>query len=299
MLVESDLAEPSAGHVVVKMAGAGLNPIDYKTRKGLGFVAEQIKPSLPWSPGYDLAGEIVAVADNVSRWKPGDRVFGMVGFPLKGGACADYPEVAADALVPAPGNLPLADCGAIPLAALTAWQALFEVGDLQPGSRVLIHAAAGGIGHFAVQFAKNRQCHVIATASVANQAFLKNLGVDEVIDYHQDDFTDKCSDIDFILDSIGGDVGLRSIGLLANYGQLVTVPTNTAQAIIDAGHLQKRNVKGMTVQLNVAQLTEITGLIKKGKVRVHVSERIPLAEISRGHDALEHGHTCGKIIVVP
>jgi NADPH2:quinone reductase len=290
---------PSAGHVVIKMAGAGLNPIDYKTRLGLGFVAAQIKDTLPWSPGYDLSGNVVAVADDVDCWQAGDKVFGMIGFPLQGGACADYVQVRADVLVAAPENIPLSDCGAVPLAALTAWQSLFDAGNLHPESRVLIHAAAGGVGHFAVQFAKARQCYVIATASAKNHDFLRSLGVDEVIDYQQQDFTKQCTDIDFVLDSMGGDIGLKSIGVLAQYGQLVTVPTNTAQQIIDAGHRQHCNVKGMTVQVNVAQLQEIAALIRSGKVIVSVSQRVSLENIATGHDLLESGHTRGKLVVVP
>jgi NADPH2:quinone reductase len=287
------------GHVIVKMAGAGLNPIDYKTRKGLGFVAAQIKNSLPWTPGYDLSGEIVAVADDVDLWKVGDKVFGMVGFPLAGGACAEYVCASADVLVAAPENIPLSDCAAVPLAALTAWQSLFDAGNLQAGSRVLVHAAAGGVGHFAVQFAKSRQCYVMATASAKNHDFLESLGVDEVIDYQKHDFTQLCTNIDFVLDSMGGDIGLKSIGVLAKYGQLITVPTITAQQIIDAGHQQHQNVKGITVQVNVAQLQEIAALIQDNKVVVSIAQRIPLESLAKGHDFLESGRTRGKLIVVP
>lgn len=295
----TEIPVPAAGQVVVKMAGAGLNPIDYKTRKGLGFVAAQIKNLLPWSPGYDLSGEVVAVADDVECWQVGDNVFGMVGFPLMGGACAEYVCASADVLAAVPENIPLSDCAAVPLAALTAWQALFDAGNLQAGSRVLVHAAAGGVGHFAVQFAKARQCYVIATASAKNHDFLKSLGVDEVIDYQQQDFSQQCTDIDFVLDSMGGDIGLKSLDVLAQYGQLVTVPTITAQQIIDAGHLKHLNVKGITVQVNVAQLQDIARLIKGGKVVVSIEQRIPLESLAMGHDMLESGRTRGKLVVVP
>lgn len=298
-MAESLTAKPSAGNVIIKMAGAGLNPIDYKTRKGLGFVAAQIKDHLPWTPGYDVAGEIVALGEGVTRWKLGDSVFGMIGFPLAGGACAEYPQVAESDLITAPANVRLSDCAAIPLVALTAWQALFEAGNLKAGSRILIHAAAGGVGHFAVQFAKARQCHVIATASVDNHEFLLSLGADEVIDYRTEDFAARCQDIDFVLDCIGGDVGLRSIDLLAEGGQLITVPTVTAQAIVESGAIKKRHVKGLTVKPNTAQLKEIADLISSGKVRVLVARRIPLCQIAEGHDDLELGHTRGKLIVVP
>ena len=171
-VVQSPVPAPAGGQVLVRVHGAGMNPIDWKTRKGLGFAARQIEHSLPWTPGYDIAGEVVAVGDEVTTLTPGDRVMGMVGFPAAGGGYAEYALAAADELAIVPEELDLVAAGAWPLAALTAWQALFEVAKLDSGQKILIHAGAGGVGHLAAQFALERGAHVIATASAGNRDFL-------------------------------------------------------------------------------------------------------------------------------
>jgi len=174
-LTEKDRPEPAAGEIRVKVSAAGLNPIDYKTRKGLGFVAGQISAQLNdnngWGPGYDMAGVIDAVGEGCGDWHVGDRVMGMIGFPLSAGACAEYVITTPELLCIVPDNLDLESAAGVPLAALTAWQALFEVGSINEGDKVLIHAAAGGVGHFAVQLAKSRGAYVIATASSHNHDF--------------------------------------------------------------------------------------------------------------------------------
>ena len=143
----STIPEPGADEVLLRVAGAGLNPIDWKTRKGLGFAARQIEDHLPWTPGYDVSGEVIAVGPDVTTLAPGDRVMGMVGFPAGGGGYSQYTVARADELAIVPEELDLVTAGALPLAALTAWQALFEVAELEAGQKVLIHAGAGGVGH--------------------------------------------------------------------------------------------------------------------------------------------------------
>lgn len=296
---EIDIPAPKAREVIVRMAGAGLNPIDYKTRKGLGFVATQISDTLPWSPGYDLSGTVVAVGSEVSQWQLGDHVYGMIGFPLIGGGYGDYVSVTESELARAPSSIPLASAGGIPLAALTAWQALFVSGDLKPGSRILIHAAAGGVGHFAVQFAKARGCFVVATASEVNHAFLNQLGVDQVIDYVNQDFCEHCAPVDFVLDCIGGDVGIRSLSLLKPEAQLVTVPTITAAHIIAAAENMDVRVFGLTVKPDPEMLAHITHLVDEGDVLVYINQSFSLDNVAEAHFLLEKGHTQGKLILIP
>lgn len=296
-VVRSDLPTPAEGQVLVRVHGAGLNPIDWKTRKGLGFAARQIENSLPWTPGYDLAGEVVAVGEEVTTLTPGDRVMGMVGFPAMGGGYSEYALAEADELAIVPEELDLVTAGGLPLAALTAWQALFEVAKLEAGQKILIHAGAGGVGHFAVQFARERGAHVIATASAGNRDFLAELGVHEVIDYRTTDIVEECYGLDVVLDLIGGDTGKRSLHTLGEQGVLVTIPTVTADEIISEAEAMGLRAHGMTVRPDVFHLDEIAELIEDGDVRVHIEKAFPLEDVAQAHEMLEGGHVRGKLVL--
>lgn len=296
-VVQSPVPAPAGGQVLVRVHGAGMNPIDWKTRKGLGFAARQIEHSLPWTPGYDIAGEVVAVGDEVTTLTPGDRVMGMVGFPAAGGGYAEYALAAADELAIVPEELDLVAAGALPLAALTAWQALFEVAKLESGQKILIHAGAGGVGHLAAQFALERGAHVIATASAGNRDFLAELGVHEVIDYRTTDILEECYGLDVVLDLIGGDTGKRSLQTLGEQGVLVTIPTVTADEIISAAEAMGLRAHGMTVRPDVFHLDEIAELIEDGDVRIHIEEAFPMTAVAQAHGLLEGGHVRGKLVL--
>lgn len=296
-LDQTDVPRPGDGQVCVRVVGAGLNPIDWKTRQGLGFAALQIQDSLPWTPGFELGGEVVAVGDQVSTLSPGDRVMGLVGFPDTGGCYAEYALARADELVIVPDELDLVSAGGLPLAALTAWQALFEMADLQPGQKVLVLAGAGGVGHFAVQFARVHGAHVIATASVSNHDFLAELGVHEVIDYHTADIREECYGLDVVIDLVGGETGRQALHTLAHDGVLITLPTNTADEIVTAAEALALRAHGMTVRPDVFHLEEIAELVEDGDVRVHVDTVVSMAEITGAHRLLEQGHVRGKIVI--
>ena len=296
-VAQAPVPEPREGEVVIRVHGAGLNPIDWKTRKGLGFAARQIENRLPWTPGYDAAGEVVAVAEGVTTLAPGDRVMGMVGFPAGGGAYAEYTLARADELAIVPDELDLVTAGAVPLAALTAWQALFEVARLESGQKILIHAGAGGVGHFAVQFALERGAHVVATASPGNRDFLAELGVHEVIDYHTTDVAEECYGLDVVLDLVGGETGKRSLHTLSETGVLVTIPTVTADDIVSAAEAMGLRAHGMTVRPDVFHLDEIAELIEDGDVRVHIEQAFPLDQVQAAHALLEGGHVRGKLVL--
>lgn len=296
-VVRSDLPTAAEGQVLVRVHGAGLNPIDWKTRKGLGFAARQIENSLPWTPGYDIAGEVVSVGEQVTTLAPGDRVMGMVGFPALGGAYSEYALAQADELAIVPEELDLVTAGGLPLAALTAWQGLFEVAKLEAGQKILIHAGAGGVGHFAVQFARERGAHVIATASAGNRDFLAELGVHEVIDYRTTDIVEECYGLDVVLDLIGGDTGKRSLHTLGEQGVLVTIPTVTADEIISEAEAMGLRAHGMTVRPDVFHLDEIAELIEDGDVRVHIEKAFPLEDVAQAHEMLEDGHVRGKLVL--
>lgn len=296
-VAEADAPVPAENQVLVRVHGAGLNPIDWKTRKGLGFAARQIENSLPWTPGYDVAGEVVEVGAKVTTLVPGDRVMGMIGFPAGGGGYAQFALAAPDELAIVPEELDLVSAGALPLAALTAWQALFEMAKLESGQKILIHAGAGGVGHFAVQFALERGAHVIATASAGNRDFLAELGVHEVIDYRTTDIGEECYGLDVVLDLIGGDTGKRSLHTLAEQGVLITIPTVTADEIISAAEDMGLRAHGMTVRPDVFHLDEIAELIEDGEVKIHIEHAFPLEEVAQAHEQLEGGHVRGKLVL--
>ena len=296
-VTDSPVPVPGDGEVLIRIHGAGLNPIDWKTRRGLGFVASQIENSLPWTPGYDAAGEVVAVADDVTTLAPGDRVMGMIGFPVSGGSYAQYAVARADEVAIVPDELDLVTAAGVPLAALTAWQALFEVARLEAGQKILIHAGAGGVGHFAVQFALERGAHVIATASAKNRDFLAELGVHEVIDYHTTDVADECYGLDVVLDLVGGEAGKRSLRTLSDSGVLVTVPTVTADEVVSAAEAMGVKAHGMRARPDVFHLDEIAELIEDGDVKVHIDQVFALEQAGEAHDLLEAGHVRGKLVL--
>jgi len=296
-VTESPIPQPGEREVLVRVHGAGLNPIDWKTRKGMGFVATQIENSLPWTPGYDAAGEVVDVGEGVTTLVPGDRVMGMIGFPVTGGAYAEYAIADAEDLAIVPEELDLIAAAGVPLAALTAWQALFEVAELESGQKILIHAGAGGVGHFAVQFALERGAHVIVTASSRNRDFLAELGVHEVIDYHTTDFTEECYGLDVVLDLVGGETGKRSLQTLSDSGVLVTIPTVTADDVVSAAEAMGVRAHGMRSRPDAFHLDEIAELIEDGDVKVHVDQVFSLDQVQAAHELLEGGHVRGKLVL--
>ncbi len=298
-LREIALPEISAGHVLIRVMSAGLNPVDWKTRKGLGFVAAQIKDALPWTPGFEAAGVVEQIAPDVTGFKPGDRVMGIVGFPSGGGGYAQFALADENHLVKCADTLDLQTAGAIPLAALTAWQALFTVGRLLDGQIVLIHAAAGGVGHFAAQFARWKGASVIGTASEKNRDFLKSLGVDEVIDYKTQKFTEECENIDLVIDGIGGQTGIDSLKVLRPGGTVVTLPTLTAAQVAAAAEGSSHHVKGMTMTPDSHDLAQIAALCAEKKVAVSVQKSFTLDEAPEAHRLLETGSVRGKLLFNP
>lgn len=298
-LARAPVPEPGPREVRVRVAGAGLNPIDWKTRRGLGFVAQQIRDRLPWTPGFDISGTVVAVGEGARRWTVGDRVCGLVGFPAAGGGYAEQIVVAEDSLCRVPENLDLVPMGALPLAGLTAWQGLFEHGGLKPGAKILIHAAAGGVGHLAVQLAKTVDAHVIATASDENADFLTGLGADEVIDYQREDFLEACYGLDLVLDLVGGEVGKRSAQCLGEHGMLVTVPTNTAADVKAEAEKLGLQAINYTVRPDTEQLEALLDYAVAGELQVHIEAEYHLGDAAAAQRRLEDGHVRGKLILVP
>ncbi|GAA4619646.1 NADP-dependent oxidoreductase [Saccharopolyspora hordei] len=290
--VELPRPEPGPSEVLVEVHAAGLNPTDWKHRAHELFLG---KP--PYVLGWDVSGVVVEVGTGVTLHKPGDEVFGMLPYPHGVGSHAEYVTGPARAFVRKPSSVDHVQAGAIPLAALTAWQALVDTADLQAGQRVLIHAAAGGVGHLAVQIAKARGAHVIGTASAGKHEFLRGLGADELIDYREVDFAEAVHDVDVVLDPIAGDYRSRSLRTLRPGGVLVSILPYGEEEL--AAEAAERGVRAelMLVEADQAGMRAIADLVESGRLRAEIAATYPLAEAAKAHAQGETGRTTGKIVL--
>jgi NADPH:quinone reductase-like Zn-dependent oxidoreductase len=284
--------KPQAGEVLVRVHAAGVNPIDWKVREG--HMKDFWPHKFPLILGWDLSGVVEKVGPGpaaAGRFKIGDEVYGLPD-PTRNGAYADYMVVRESELALKPKSLHHIRAATVPLAALTAWQSLFDTAQLQPGQRVLIHAGSGGVGHLAVQLAKWKGAYVFATASTKNQDSLRKLGVDEPIDYTQQRFKHIAGNIDIVLDTIGGETQERSLSVLKKGGILVSLvqPPSEEKA-------KELGVRAIFLggQPNGAQLAEIAKIIDSGKLAPIIDRIFPLSEARRAHELSRSGHTHGKI----
>jgi len=291
VLEEAPRAQAGVGEVLIRVHAAGVNPLDWKARAG--HVKAWLPHKLPLIPGWDVSGVVEAVAPGGTAFKVGDAVYGMLDF-MRDGAYAEYVAAQTLNLALKPTSIDYTQAAAVPLAALTAWQALFEVAGLQSGQTVLIHGAAGGVGHFAVQFAKWKGARVIVTASAGNENFLRELGADEVIDYRNTKFEKAVQDVNVVLDTIGGDTQQRSWQVLKKGGILVaTLGISSPEGARDHGV----RGEGILVHPDAAQLTQIAALIDAGKMKPAVASILPLAEAAQAHELSQTGHVRGKIVL--
>lgn len=284
--------EPRANEMLVRVHAASLNPTDWKHRAGGGFLGDP-----PFILGWDLSGVVEAVGVGVARFQPGDEVIGMLSYPFGHGSHSEYVVAPARVFTKKPVSLDHIQAAALPLVSLTAWHALIENADLQPEQRVLVHAAAGGVGHVAVQIAKARGAYVIGTASEPKHDFLRSLGVDEVIDYRTHDFVEVAKDIDAVLDTIGNDTSTRSLLTLRPGGVAVSIlPIGSEDFYREAERLGVRAVR-MLVDSSRADLASIAELAKAGQLRATIAETFPLDRIADAHRLGETGRTTGKIVI--
>jgi NADPH:quinone reductase-like Zn-dependent oxidoreductase len=293
VLVHEDAPRPEAatGEVLIRVTAAGVNPVDWKVRAG--HTREWLQHRLPLIPGWDVSGVVEAVGPDVSGLKAGDEVFGMLDL-TRDGAYAEYAVARASDMARKPASVSHIHAASLPIAALTAWQALFDVARLAPGQTVLIHGAAGGVGHFAVQFAKWKGAQVIVTASARNTGFVRELGADRVIDYQTTRFEEAVNGVDVVLDTIGGDTQQRSWQVLKKGGVLVsTLGIATPQAARDFG------VRGeeMFVRADAGQLGQIAALVEAKQVRPYIASTPALADAAKAHEQSETGHVRGKIVL--
>ncbi|GAC1469755.1 MAG: NADP-dependent oxidoreductase [Chamaesiphon sp.] len=283
--------QPESGQVLIRVQAAGINPLDWKIRSG--YMKQMMDFPLPLILGIDVAGTVEAVGEGVTHLQIGQEVYGMADMALSG-AYAEYALAREGAIAPKPKTLDYVQAASVPVVAMTAWQALFQVGGLEAGQTVLIHAAAGGVGIFAVQFAKLKGARVIGTASAVNLDFVRGLGVDEVIDYKATRFEEAVSDVDMVLDTLGGETQERSWSVLKPGGILVSTvyPPSQETAV-------QRGVRaGMVmVQPDSALLKEIATLLDSGQVKTVVAQVLPLDRVSQAHELSQGGHVRGKLVL--
>lgn len=281
-----DRPVPGPSEVLVRVHAAGVNPVDWKIRGGLG---QRMGLSLPIHLGGEIAGTIEELGDDVSNFKPGDTVYGII--PT--GGFADYAIARADDLAHKPANLDFMDSAAIPLGALTAWQAMFDLAKLQSGQKLLITNSSGGVGSLAVQLAKAKGAHVTAMGSASNEDYIRSLGADRFIDYTTQPFDTMAKDIDVVFDTVGGETFDKAFLPLKKGGFLVTA------VAFPADEADRYGVGAARVfcKANAQQLVSIRQLVEAGQLKATVATVLPLAEIKQALDLSEAGRTRGKIVL--
>ena len=289
--IEAPKPEPEMNEVLVRVHATGLNPTDWKHREfGMGF-----EP--PFVLGWDVSGVVEATGLGVTLFKPGDEVFGMLPYPVGTGAAAEYVTAPARSFARKPAGVDHVQAAAIPLAALTAYQSLVDTADVRAGQRVLIHAAAGGVGHLAVQIAKARGAYVIGTASAGKHDFLRSIGVDEPVDYHAVDVNETIRDVDVVLDTLGGDNPVRSLRTLRPGGLLITILAGGRDELVAAARELGVRAEGLLVEADHAGMKAIAELVESGDLRATIAATFPLAEAAKAHALGETNRTTGKIVL--
>ena len=278
--------EPGSGEVLVKIHAAGVNPVDWKIRDGAG---ERMGMALPIYLGGEIAGTVEKVGEGVENFRAGDAVFGTI----KCGGFAEYVVTNSANLALKPVSLDFVNAAAVPLGALTAWQAMFEVAQLCSGQKILITNASGGVGSLAVQLAKDRGAQVTGMASGRNEEFVPSLGVDEFIDYEKQAFEEVVNNMDVVFDTVGGDTFQKAFRTLRKGGFLATV------VAFPKDEAQKYGVSVARVQCkpNAEQLGLIRELVDTGKLKAHIATVLPLREVKKALELSAAGRTRGKIVL--
>ncbi|MBE9189619.1 NADP-dependent oxidoreductase [Gloeocapsopsis crepidinum LEGE 06123] len=277
--------------ILVQVHAVGVNPVDWKIREG--YMQQGLNHKMPLILGWDVSGVVAKVGSNVNNFQTEDDVYAYTSL-RRNGAYAEYIAIPAHEVAHQPKSLDYIAAASVPVAALTAYQALFDAAKLSAGQTVLIHAAAGGVGSFAVQLAKNKGARVIGTASARNHSFLKELGVDEAIDYNQVHFEDVVYDVDVVFDTIGDEVQEHSWKVLKSGGILVSIVSPPSQSTATQ---HKVRAAFVAVQPNKAQLAEIAALVDAGILKPIVDTVLPLSETRQAHELSQSGHMRGKIVL--
>ena len=297
-LHKQDLPEPTIkeGEVLVQVKAISINPVDVKTRIGKG-AARFFRDEQPIILGWDISG--VVTRTSAEGFEVGDEVFGMVNFPGRGRAYAEYVAASQGHLALKPASVSHEEGAAACLAALTAYQALVTKAKVRPGQRVLVHAASGGVGHYAVQIARHLGAYVIGTSSAANRDFVLSLGAQEHVDYKAVRFEDVVHDVDMVLDTIGGDNIDRSLEVVKPGGTIISIPSGLSESVTE-----KARAKGVfgyhfMVSSNGNDMRELGSLLEKGALKSHIFQVFDFDHMGDAHLAIESGRTVGKIVLKP
>lgn len=296
-ITEVDKPIMNEEQVLIKVKAIGINPVDTKVRAGTSGISKQI--TLPVILGWDVSGSIASVGKNVIQFQTGTDIFGCVGFPRLGNVYAEFTIADPNLLAIKPNNISFEEAAAIPIAGLTAYQAINEELKVSSGQKILIQAAAGGVGHLAVQFAKMNGAFVIGTASEKNEKFLRSLGVDQFIDYKKEKFEDMVHDLDCALDAMGGDVLYRTISCVKEGGNVVCLPSSTKNDPKAIELAKKRNIilTWPMMRNDGQQMRIIARLLQEKKLKVFVDKIFTLDQIAWAHKAVETHQTKGKVVV--
>jgi NADPH:quinone reductase-like Zn-dependent oxidoreductase len=289
-VVETERPAPGPTEILVRVHAAGINPVDWKTRAQEVFLGEP-----PYTIGWDVSGVVEEVGFGSSRFAVGDEVLGMPWFPRQAGAYAEYVTAPSRQFVRKPAGLSHVEAAGLPLAGLTAWQGLVDIANVQPGQRVLIDAAAGGVGHLAVQIAKARGAYVLGTASAAKHDFLRSIGVDEPVDYHDENAT--AGNLDLVYGLVGEPSDLRWITGVRKGGLIVCVPGGVAESVAAKADTLGVRTAPELVEPDQVGLLGLVDLIEAGKLRIHVEQTFPLEEAGKAHELGETGRLSGKIVL--
>lgn len=282
------------GEVLIQVKAISINPVDAKTRTGKGLYGK-LKEQPPIILGWDVSGIITESKSQL--FKVGDEVFGMVNFPGHGKAYAEYATAPAVHLALKPANISHEEAAAATLAALTAWQVLVNHAKIKATDKVLIHAAAGGVGHYAVQIAKHIGAYVIGTSSAKNKDFVIKLGADEHIDYKSQRFEDAAEDLDLVLDTIGGDNIDRSLEVIKTGGTIISIPSGLNEEVTAKASAKGINGYFILVASNGDDMKQLAILLEKGIIKSHVSQTYAFEQLPEAHSAIESGRTVGKIVI--
>jgi NADPH:quinone reductase-like Zn-dependent oxidoreductase len=297
-LVKTDLPvqDISDNDVLVKVKAIGINPVDIKTRKGKGL-ADTLKEYDPIILGWDVSGIITRTGKSVKTLKEGDEVFGMINFPGHGKTYSEYVAAPEAHLALKPANISYEEAAAASMAAITAWQILKEKLKIKHGDKILIHAASGGVGHFAVQMAKYLGAVVTGTASGDNKEFVFSLGASVHIDYEKYLFEDLLNDMDYVVDMIGGKYNDRSLEVLKPGGTIISIPSGASENIAEKAAAKGMNGYFFRVHSDGGNMKEIANLLERGMVKSFISKTFSFDEIRSAHLQIETGKTKGKIVV--
>lgn len=295
-LSEVPMPIPKKGEVLIKVNAISINPVDIKTRKGMALY-NSLKDDEPIILGWDISGEVVEAGEDATQFEIGEEVFGMVNFPGHGKAYAEYVVAPVVHLADKPDQITHQEAAASSLAALTAWQVLMQQAKVQSGERVLMHAAAGGVGHFGVQIAKYLGAYVIGTGSDVNYDFVKELGADEYVDYNHERFEEVIQNVDIVFDAVGGDNPKRSLDIIRGGGLLIAIAGGITDEVKKLAEEKGVKAWAYLVQSNGDDMEQLAELLEAGTIKPYISHEFSFNQIAEAHQQIETGRTRGKIVI--